>query len=165
MGAAPAYPLLRLRALMENPLETSLRRCTHFRYRHSFVKISSRRRFLGFRVLAEENKKEGSVEDSPLSAGEEKTDEGATTSGGGEDQETGSESRPRGAAWKGIGWRELLLAPDPDNVVAVGLTGILALASLQVLWQILLISLAILVAALKYSFVAALLLFILITLL
>ncbi|KAH7547782.1 hypothetical protein JRO89_XS14G0015600 [Xanthoceras sorbifolium] len=55
--------------------------------------------------------------------------------------------------------------PDPDNIFAIGLTGLLAWASVQVLWQLAFISLAILVAALKYSFIAALLLFILITLL
>ncbi|XVF41350.1 hypothetical protein PTKIN_Ptkin01aG0273100 [Pterospermum kingtungense] len=58
-----------------------------------------------------------------------------------------------------------LLDPDPDNIVAVGLTGLLAWASVQVLWQLFLISGAILLAALKYSFIAALLIFILITLL
>ncbi|OMO60208.1 hypothetical protein COLO4_33896 [Corchorus olitorius] len=58
-----------------------------------------------------------------------------------------------------------LLDPDPDNIVAVGLTGLLTWASAQVLWQLFLISGAILLAALKYSFIAALLIFILITLL
>ncbi|XP_022743310.1 uncharacterized protein LOC111294311 [Durio zibethinus] len=58
-----------------------------------------------------------------------------------------------------------LLDPDPDNIIAVGLTGLLTWASVQVLWQLFLISGAILLAALKYSFIAALLLFILITLL
>ncbi|KAF8008995.1 hypothetical protein BT93_J0091 [Corymbia citriodora subsp. variegata] len=58
-----------------------------------------------------------------------------------------------------------LLDPDPDNVVAVGLTGLLTWASVQVLWQLCFISVAILVAALKYSFIAALLIFILVTLL
>ncbi|KAK7355265.1 hypothetical protein VNO80_14516 [Phaseolus coccineus] len=61
-------------------------------------------------------------------------------------------------------WRNLL-DPDPDNILALGLTGILTWASVQVLWQLLFISLAILVAALKYSFIAALLVFILIALL
>ena len=58
-----------------------------------------------------------------------------------------------------------LLDPDPDNVLALGLTGLLTWASVQVLWQLLFISLAILVAALKYSLIAAVLIFILITLL
>lgn len=58
-----------------------------------------------------------------------------------------------------------LLDPDPDNIVALVLTGLLTWASVQVLWQLFLISGAILLAALKYSFIAALLLFILITLL
>ncbi|ESQ53261.1 hypothetical protein EUTSA_v10026523mg [Eutrema salsugineum] len=58
-----------------------------------------------------------------------------------------------------------LLNPDPDNFVAVGLAGVLTWASLQVLSQLFFISFAILVAALKYSFIAALLIFILVTLL
>ncbi|AES60510.1 hypothetical protein MtrunA17_Chr1g0171461 [Medicago truncatula] len=64
----------------------------------------------------------------------------------------------------GLNWSSLL-DRDPDNVLALGLTGILTWASVQVLWQLLFISLAILVAALKYSFIAALLIFILIALL
>lgn len=63
-----------------------------------------------------------------------------------------------------VNWRDLL-DPDPDNILAVGLTGLLTWASVQVLGQLFFIGLAILVAALKYSFIAALLLFILITLL
>ncbi|KAK4279558.1 hypothetical protein QN277_011323 [Acacia crassicarpa] len=58
-----------------------------------------------------------------------------------------------------------LLDPDPDNVLALCLTGLLTWASVQVLWQLLFISLSIVLAALKYSFIAALLVFILITLL
>ncbi|CAI9091267.1 OLC1v1026242C1 [Oldenlandia corymbosa var. corymbosa] len=74
---------------------------------------------------------------------------------------TGENRRPR----LNLKWVDLLLDPDPDNVVAVGLTGVLAWASVQVLWQLFVISIAIMLAALKYSFVAALLIFILITLL
>ncbi|CAN8328519.1 unnamed protein product [Cochlearia groenlandica] len=58
-----------------------------------------------------------------------------------------------------------LLKPEQDNFAAVGLAGVLTWASLQVLSQLFLISFAILVAALKYSFIAALLIFILVTLL
>ncbi|KAL5717130.1 hypothetical protein ACHQM5_010198 [Ranunculus cassubicifolius] len=61
-------------------------------------------------------------------------------------------------------WRDLL-NPDPENILAVGLTGLLTWASVQVLWQLFVISLAIVLSALKYSFIAALLLIILITLL
>jgi hypothetical protein len=64
-----------------------------------------------------------------------------------------------------IKWGDLLLNPDPENILAVGLTGLLSWASVQVLWQLFVIALAILVAAVKYSFIAALLIFILITLL
>ncbi|MQL79372.1 hypothetical protein Taro_011821 [Colocasia esculenta] len=90
---------------------------------------------------------------------------GTSASPGGVDGGGGQEPPRRRAASSGIRWRELLLDPDPENVLAVGLTGLLAWASVQVLWQLLFISLAILLAALKYSFIAALLLFILITLL
>ncbi|KAG4397204.1 hypothetical protein GLYMA_10G104651v4 [Glycine max] len=48
----------------------------------------------------------------------------------------------------GFNWRTLL-DPDPDNVLALGLTGILTWASVQVLWQLLFISLAILTAAIN----------------
>ncbi|KAK1311208.1 hypothetical protein QJS10_CPA08g01587 [Acorus calamus] len=61
-------------------------------------------------------------------------------------------------------WTDLI-KPDGENIVAVGLAGLLAWASAQVLWQLFYISVAILLAALKYSFIAAFLLFILITLL
>ncbi|KAJ0545934.1 hypothetical protein HanOQP8_Chr08g0278391 [Helianthus annuus] len=73
----------------------------------------------------------------------------------------GGDERPR----FNLKWSELLFDPDPDNVVAVGLTGVLAWASVQVLWQLFVISFAILIAAVKYSFIAAILIFILITLL
>ncbi|GAB2297186.1 hypothetical protein Dimus_031299 [Dionaea muscipula] len=81
--------------------------------------------------------------------------------GGGEDMKRGNNQQPT----LNLRWAELLLDPDPDNVLAVGLTGLLTWASVQVLWQLLIVSLAILVAALKYSLIAALLLFILVTLL
>lgn len=59
----------------------------------------------------------------------------------------------------------LVLDPDPENVLAVGLTGVLTWASVQVLWQLLVVTATILISAVKYSVVAALLIFILITLL
>ncbi|KAL9227240.1 hypothetical protein vseg_002958 [Gypsophila vaccaria] len=74
------------------------------------------------------------------------------------------ENNQRPAFFK-LRWTELLLDPDPDNVLVVGLTGLLTWASVQVVWQLVVVSLAILVAALKYSFVAALLIFILVALL
>ncbi|KAB2627082.1 hypothetical protein D8674_020700 [Pyrus ussuriensis x Pyrus communis] len=82
-------------------------------------------------------------------------------SGGGDDH-LGKNQRP---SFENIRWGDLLLDPDPNNILAVGLTGLLTWASVQVLWQLLFIALDILVAAVKYSFIAALLLFILITLL
>ncbi|KAK9911912.1 hypothetical protein M0R45_035792 [Rubus argutus] len=58
-------------------------------------------------------------------------------------------------------WSDLLLDSNPNNILVVGLMELLTWVSVQVLWQLLFISLAILVAALKYSFVAAVFLFIL----
>ncbi|XP_020574173.1 uncharacterized protein LOC110038029 [Phalaenopsis equestris] len=58
-----------------------------------------------------------------------------------------------------------LLNPDPENILSVGLTGLLIWASVQVLWQLFIVSFAIVLAALKYSFIAAVLLLILLTLL
>jgi hypothetical protein len=63
-----------------------------------------------------------------------------------------------------IRWGELL-SPDPANAAAVVLTGALAWAGASLLLQLALISAAIFAAAIKYSFVAALLLFVLIALL
>ncbi|KAK9284041.1 hypothetical protein L1049_012301 [Liquidambar formosana] len=85
--------------------------------------------------------------------------------GGGDDGSNGGDDlkRDRRPIFN-LKWRDLL-DPDPNNILAVGLTGLLTWASVQVLWQLFFISLAILVAAVKYSFIAALLLFILITLL
>ncbi|KAM3733037.1 hypothetical protein ACB098_11G104700 [Castanea mollissima] len=90
---------------------------------------------------------------------EEKEGIGSNSNGGGGD-DWGKNGRPI----LNIRWGDLL-DPDPDNLLALALTGLLTWASVQVLWQLFFISLAILLAALKYSFVAALLLFILITLL
>uniref|UniRef100_A0A7N0ULK9 Transmembrane protein n=1 Tax=Kalanchoe fedtschenkoi TaxID=63787 RepID=A0A7N0ULK9_KALFE len=90
-----------------------------------------------------------------------KTDGGEDPMTAARDDSDGPPPRLLGLDFK---WADLL-NPDADNVLAVGLTGLLTWASVQVLWQLLFISLAILVAAVKYSFIAALLLFILITLL
>ncbi|XP_059625385.1 uncharacterized protein LOC132268571 [Cornus florida] len=90
---------------------------------------------------------------------EERDEDGNNNNGGGEDVKR--DQRPR----FNLRWVDLLVDPDPDNILAVGLTGLLTWASVQVLWQLLFISLAIVVAALKYSFIAALLIFILIALL
>ncbi|CAI9767499.1 unnamed protein product [Fraxinus pennsylvanica] len=91
------------------------------------------------------------------------TSESNIENGGRVDGEKGkaNNGRPR----LNFRWVDLLLDPDPDNLVAVGLTGLLTWASVQVLWQLFTISIAILLAALKYTLVAALLIFILITLL
>ncbi|XP_061350052.1 uncharacterized protein LOC133295262 [Gastrolobium bilobum] len=93
---------------------------------------------------------------------QEKTQEQPPTGSNGEEDANNSSKQRRPIFNFNL---NTLLDPDPDNVLALGLTGLLTWASVQVLWQLLFISLAILVAALKYSFIAALLLFILITLL
>ncbi|KAL8051608.1 hypothetical protein ABFX02_06G159400 [Erythranthe guttata] len=90
--------------------------------------------------------------------------------GGDGDKRRPTENGGEGKAESGkpklkINWVDLVLDPDPDNIVAVGLTGLLTWASVQVLWQLFVISGAILLAALKYTIVATLLIFILITLL
>ncbi|KAM7267650.1 hypothetical protein ACFE04_009816 [Oxalis oulophora] len=91
------------------------------------------------------------------------TTTGSANNGNGGDDNGNNNKRPP-SIFNNIKFGDLL-NPDPDNIVAVGLTGLLTWASVQVLSQLLFISFAIVVAALKYSFVAALLLFILITLL
>ncbi|KAL7614220.1 hypothetical protein Lser_V15G08215 [Lactuca serriola] len=62
-------------------------------------------------------------------------------------------------------WSELLLDPDPDNVVAVGLTGALAWAGVQVLRQLFVATMATLMAGVKYTFMGVFLIFIVVTLL
>ncbi|XP_039835945.1 uncharacterized protein LOC120696941 [Panicum virgatum] len=63
-----------------------------------------------------------------------------------------------------IRWGDLL-SPEPANATTVVLTGALAWAGASLLLQLLLIFATIFAAAIKYSFVAAILLFILIALL
>ncbi|CAK9188393.1 unnamed protein product, partial [Ilex paraguariensis] len=94
----------------------------------------------------------------------EKRENGFNVNNGGREEDVKKEEGNGGPRFN-LKWVNLLLDPDPDNILAVGLTGVLAWASLQVLGQLFFISLAILLAALKYSFIAALLIFILITLL
>ncbi|PON34212.1 Transmembrane protein [Parasponia andersonii] len=107
-------------------------------------------------VVALANKNDNELKKDPTPSQREEND-------GPPDSESGKENGR--SILSGIRWRDLLVSPDPDNILAVGLTGLLTWASVQVLWQLLFISLAILVAAVKYSLIAALLIFILITLL
>ncbi|KQJ91890.1 uncharacterized protein LOC100836707 [Brachypodium distachyon] len=92
---------------------------------------------------------------------------GGDNSGGGPPAEKG-DGKPRGVpslpALSEIRWGELLV-PAPDNAAAVALTGALVWAGASLLLQLVLISASIFAAAVKYSFVAALLLFVLIALL
>ncbi|KAM1018623.1 hypothetical protein ACFX13_040847 [Malus domestica] len=67
-------------------------------------------------------------------------DEGAGSDGGGSDDDLGKNQRP---LFGNIRWGDLLLDPDPNDVLAVGLTGLLTWASVRVLS----IALAMLVAA------------------
>lgn len=86
---------------------------------------------------------------------------------GGPPAEEGEEKRRKGPslpALSEIRWGELL-TPEPANAAAVALSAALAWAGASLLLQLALISFAIFTAAVKYSFVAALLLFVLIALL
>ncbi|KAM1778768.1 hypothetical protein FF1_040089 [Malus domestica] len=67
-------------------------------------------------------------------------DEGTGSNGGGSDDDLGKNQRP---LFGNIRWGDLLLDPDPNDVLAVGLTGLLTWASVRVLS----IALAMLVAA------------------
>ncbi|KAF8725367.1 hypothetical protein HU200_019883 [Digitaria exilis] len=79
--------------------------------------------------------------------------------------EGGKEQRvPSFPSLSEIRWGELL-SPEPANAAAVVLTGALTWAGASLLLQLLLIFASIFAAAVKYSFVAAILLFILIALL
>lgn len=60
-----------------------------------------------------------------------------------------------------IQWRDIL-DPTPENLLALLLTGLLGLAVLQIFWQLLLVAIAITLAALKYSVIAAILITLLI---
>ncbi|KAI3864834.1 hypothetical protein MKX03_022882 [Papaver bracteatum] len=80
------------------------------------------------------------------------------------EKENGNNEKEEKNPFSNFNWKDLL-DPNPENFAAIALTGLLTWASVQVLGQLLFISFAILVAALKYSFIAALLIFILITLL
>ncbi|KAL6906208.1 hypothetical protein ACP4OV_003809 [Aristida adscensionis] len=80
---------------------------------------------------------------------------------GEKDQKRGGPSFP---ALSEIRWGELL-SPEPTNAAAVVLTGTLAWAGASLLLQLAGIFAAIFAAAVKYSFVAAILLFVLIALL
>ncbi|XP_047050188.1 uncharacterized protein LOC124655313 [Lolium rigidum] len=91
----------------------------------------------------------------------------AASGGSGPPAEKGDGKPPQGSslpALSEIRWGELL-APSPDNAAAVALTAALVWAGASLLLQLVLISASIFAAALKYSFVAALLLFVLIALL
>ncbi|CAK7323631.1 unnamed protein product [Dovyalis caffra] len=52
-------------------------------------------------------------------------------SGGGDDLK-----KDQPPPFNNIKWGDLLLNPDPGNILAVGLTGLLAWASVQVFWQL-----------------------------
>ncbi|KAB1225327.1 hypothetical protein CJ030_MR1G015647 [Morella rubra] len=119
------------------------------------------RRPTSFLVLFAENGN-GLLNEDPKESDEEQQGQGIGSGGGGGGggDDLGKDQRPI----FNIRWGDLL-DPDPDNLLAIALTGLLAWASAQVLWQLFFISSAIILAALKYSFIAALLLFILITLL
>lgn len=153
-SACQPFPSLFLRTLnpnyhlLQRPINPRFARTLNFRTRRN-----PRTKFLGF---AGNSNSDGGDEGNLRKDSEGKR----SGSNGGDDGDLKNDRRPIFNLKLGD-----LLDPDPDNAVAVGLTCVLTWASVQVLWQLLFISLAILVAALKYSFIAALLIFILIALL
>ncbi|GJN13553.1 hypothetical protein PR202_gb00269 [Eleusine coracana subsp. coracana] len=88
--------------------------------------------------------------------------------GGGGPPAEGDEKEQKGLpsfpSLSGIRWRDIL-SPEPANATAVVLTGAIAWAGASLLLQLVLIFFSIFTAAVKYSFIAAVLLFILIALL
>ncbi|KAL6642376.1 hypothetical protein ACP70R_020557 [Stipagrostis hirtigluma subsp. patula] len=88
--------------------------------------------------------------------------------GGGGEPPAEAEKERRGGpslpALSEIRWGELL-SPEPANAAAVVLSGALAWAGASLLLQLALVFATIVAAAVKYSFVAALLLFVLLALL
>ncbi|KAL9365683.1 hypothetical protein Peur_043556 [Populus x canadensis] len=125
----------------------------------SFPLKISKKTHLRFLLSAQTNNSNNPTQE-PKEPAQEMNYESSNNNGGG-----GDLNKDQPPPLINIKWGDLLLNPNPDNIFAVGLTGLLAWASVQVLWQLFFISLAILVAALKYSFIAALLIFILVTLL
>ncbi|CAK7325310.1 unnamed protein product [Dovyalis caffra] len=65
--------------------------------------------------------------DSHCEPKQEKENGSSNNSGGGGDDLKKDQPPP----FSNIKWGELLLSPDPDNILAVGLTGLLAWASVQ----------------------------------
>ncbi|KAL3692959.1 hypothetical protein R1sor_006610 [Riccia sorocarpa] len=55
-------------------------------------------------------------------------------------------------------WKQLL-EPTPENLLAVGLTALLAFAGLQIIWQMAVVAAAITLSALKYTVLAAIIVF------
>ncbi|XP_050386794.1 uncharacterized protein LOC126803085 [Argentina anserina] len=139
-------------------LSTPARQHTHLNsyFSSPLLKTQIPKRPIRFIALANNNKNDNNLKQEKE---EEKENEQGIGSNGDDSEKN------QGSIFSNIRWGDLLLDPDPNNIVAVGLTGLLTWASVQVLWQLLFISLAILIAAVKYSFIAAVLLFILITLL
>jgi hypothetical protein len=133
----------------------------------SFPLKISKKTHLRFLLSAQTNSNNPTQE--PKEPAQEMNYESSNNNGGG----GGGLNKDQPPPLINIKWGDLLLNPNPDNILAVGLTGLLTWASVQVLWQLFFISLVILVAALEYSFIdaleysfiAALLIFILVTLL
>lgn len=130
--------------------------------------INLPRKFFLLAASSNNRSNDGDAKNDPSSKDEEGgiEEDGSKNNGNSIDGNAGgSGGNGNGRPRLNLKWVDMLLDPDPENIVAVGLTGVLAWASVQVLWQLFVISVAIVLAALKYSFVAALLIFILITLL
>lgn len=91
-------------------------------------------------------------------------DDGGGSGPPAEGDEKERKGRPSFPALSEIRWRDIL-SPEPANATAVVLTGAIAWAGGSLLLQLTLIFLSIFAAAVKYSFIAAILLFLLIALL
>ncbi|EXB77329.1 hypothetical protein L484_010155 [Morus notabilis] len=146
-------------SLTSRPLSRPLKE-THLYFPYGFLKSYAPRRPTRVLTLASNDNNNNELRKDPNERGEN----GEKREGLGANGRDGLGKENGRSIFNSIRWGELL-NPDPDNILAVGLTGLLTWASVQVLWQLLFISLAILLAAIKYSFIAALLIFILITLL
>ncbi|KAL1361945.1 hypothetical protein AAHE18_03G042600 [Arachis hypogaea] len=100
-------------------------------------------------VFAANNEKKEEENNEAVREVEDKEEQKPSGSNGEEEDDKKNFSKERRTIFS-LSWNSLF-DPDPDNVVALGLTGILTWASVQVLWQLLFISFAILVAAIKYK--------------
>ncbi|EEF29601.1 uncharacterized protein LOC8279085 [Ricinus communis] len=153
--------MLGFKPLIRSPISSISRPIFHFTSFPLKTQLKFSKTQSGFILFAQNNSNNNQIQEP--SNQEQQQNNGSPKNSG--DADNDDDLRGSRNSLFNIKLGDLLLDPDPDNILAVGLTGLLAWASAQVLWQLFVVSFAILVAALKYSFIAALLVFILITLL